>query len=69
MVNLLGDIWRDDEPAFDRLLSQPNVILHLYGKKTARIGRKMGHFNVLAEDAESALQQALELKGILAGTV
>jgi 5-(carboxyamino)imidazole ribonucleotide synthase len=69
MVNLLGDIWRDDEPAFDRLLSQPNVILHLYGKKTARIGRKMGHFNVLAEDAGRALQQALELKGILAGAV
>jgi 5-(carboxyamino)imidazole ribonucleotide synthase len=65
MVNLLGDIWRDDEPAWDKLLSQPNVILHLYGKKTARIGRKMGHFNVLAEDLERALQQALELKAML----
>ncbi len=65
MVNLLGDIWRDDEPAWDKLLSEPNVMLHLYGKKTARIGRKMGHFNVLAEDAESALAQALELKSML----
>jgi 5-(carboxyamino)imidazole ribonucleotide synthase len=65
MVNLLGDIWRDDEPAWDKLLSEPNVVLHLYGKKTARIGRKMGHFNVLAEDAESALAQALELKSML----
>ncbi len=65
MVNLLGDIWRDDEPAWDKLLSQPNVKLHLYGKKTARIGRKMGHFNVLAEDVESALSQALELKQML----
>jgi 5-(carboxyamino)imidazole ribonucleotide synthase len=62
MVNLLGDIWRDDEPAWDKLLSQPNVKLHLYGKKTARIGRKMGHFNVLAADATQALRQALELK-------
>jgi 5-(carboxyamino)imidazole ribonucleotide synthase len=67
MVNLLGDIWRDDEPAWDKLLSQPNVKLHLYGKKTARIGRKMGHFNVLAEDAETALAQALELKRVLQG--
>lgn len=67
MVNLLGDIWRDDEPAWDRLLSQQNVKLHLYGKKSARIGRKMGHFNVLAEDVEAALQQAMELKGMLAG--
>lgn len=66
MVNLLGDIWRDDEPAWDKLLSQPNVKLHLYGKKSARIGRKMGHFNVLAEDVETALRQALDLKSMLA---
>ncbi|MBS1213402.1 MAG: phosphoribosylaminoimidazole carboxylase ATPase subunit [Proteobacteria bacterium] len=65
MVNLLGDIWRDDEPAWDRLLSQPNVHLHLYGKKSARIGRKMGHFNVLAEETDSALAEALELKQAL----
>lgn len=65
MVNLLGDIWRDDRPAWDRLLSQPNVMLHLYGKKSARIGRKMGHFNVLAESEESALQQANSLKEAL----
>ncbi len=65
MVNLLGDIWGDDEPAWDVLLSQPNVHLHLYGKKSARIGRKMGHYNVLAEEAEWALRQALELKGRL----
>jgi 5-(carboxyamino)imidazole ribonucleotide synthase len=65
MVNLLGDIWRDDEPAWDKVLSQPNVHLHLYGKKSARIGRKMGHFNVLAENVETALAQALELKRML----
>jgi 5-(carboxyamino)imidazole ribonucleotide synthase len=65
MVNLLGDIWRDDEPAWDKLLSQPNVILHLYGKKSARIGRKMGHFNVLGETVESALDQAIQLKNQL----
>jgi 5-(carboxyamino)imidazole ribonucleotide synthase len=67
MVNLLGDIWRDDPPAWDILLSQPATHLHLYGKKSARIGRKMGHFNVLAEDVESALERALELKRMLSG--
>ncbi|MBM4201432.1 MAG: 5-(carboxyamino)imidazole ribonucleotide synthase [Gammaproteobacteria bacterium] len=67
MVNLLGDIWRDDEPAWDELLTQSNVKLHLYGKKTARIGRKMGHFNVLSEDVESALSQAERLKVMLGG--
>ena len=62
MVNLLGDIWGDEEPSWDILLSQPNVHLHLYGKKSARVGRKMGHFNVLAEEAGIALKQALELQ-------
>ncbi len=62
MVNLLGDIWGDGEPAWDILLSRPNVHLHLYGKKSAHVGRKMGHYNVLAEDTENALGQALELK-------
>lgn len=65
MVNLLGDIWRDDEPAWDALLTESNVKLHLYGKKTARIGRKMGHFNVLAANVETALNQAEQLKLIL----
>ena len=65
MVNLLGDIWRDDEPAWDKLLSEPHAKLHLYGKKEARIGRKMGHFNVLADNADSALQQAVALKDAL----
>ncbi len=67
MINLLGDIWGDDEPSWDILLSQANVHLHLYGKKSARIGRKMGHYNVLAEDAETALGQALELQRRLKG--
>ena len=62
MVNLLGDIWRNDPPAWDKLLSQPNAILHLYGKKSARVGRKMGHFNVLAESVDLALEQANRLK-------
>lgn len=65
MVNLLGDIWRDDEPAWDKLLSQPNVMLHLYGKKSARIGRKMGHFNVLGERVDTTLDQAITLKNHL----
>jgi 5-(carboxyamino)imidazole ribonucleotide synthase len=65
MVNLLGDIWGDDEPAWDILLSRPNVHLHLYGKKSARAGRKMGHYNVLAGDVEAALEQALALQQVL----
>lgn len=69
MINLLGDIWGDGKPAWDILLSRPNVHLHLYGKKSARIGRKMGHYNVVAEEVESALAEALELQHILRAAV
>lgn len=52
MVNMLGDLW---EPDWSAILNQPEVKLHLYGKKHARSGRKMGHFNVLSENVEAAL--------------
>ena len=59
MVNLLGDLWRGGEaPSWSSLLAYPNVKLHLYGKRQARPGRKMGHYNVLAPTAERALAQA-----------
>ena len=52
MVNMLGDIW---PPKRAEIFSQTNIKLHLYGKTEARTGRKMGHYNVLAEDVDSAL--------------
>ena len=55
MVNMLGDLWLPD---WNELFAQNNIKLHLYGKKEARAGRKMGHFNVLAEDVESAIDAA-----------
>lgn len=54
MINLLGDLWSSGPPAFDRLLARPDVRLHLYGKRTARAGRKMGHLTALAETPEAA---------------
>lgn len=58
MINLLGDVWGRSQPHWAKLLAEPNIKLHLYGKKAARPGRKMGHFNVLADDTGSAMQQA-----------
>ena len=40
--------------------------LHLYGKREARPGRKMGHCNVLAPTPELARQRALETRDALA---
>ncbi|WP_374553646.1 5-(carboxyamino)imidazole ribonucleotide synthase [Aquitalea pelogenes] len=67
MVNLLGDVWKEDggEPNWDVLAEAPNAQLHLYGKKQARPGRKMGHFNVMAATADEALEQAQALKDTL----
>lgn len=54
MINILGDVWGNSAPHWDRLFSHPQNKLHLYGKKEARVGRKMGHFNVLAPSIEQA---------------
>lgn len=67
MVNLLGDLWRDGHaPPWDSVLRHPSAKLHLYGKREARPGRKMGHYNVLAADVESAHAEALDIRQRLA---
>jgi 5-(carboxyamino)imidazole ribonucleotide synthase len=56
IVNLLGDLWRGDAaPAFDAALEVPGVRLHLYGKRAARPGRKMGHLSATGRTPEEAL--------------
>jgi 5-(carboxyamino)imidazole ribonucleotide synthase len=62
MVNLLGDIWRGGEPAWESVLCHPGAHLHLYGKRDARPGRKMGHVTVCEDTLEDALQVALEIR-------
>jgi 5-(carboxyamino)imidazole ribonucleotide synthase len=61
MVNLLGDLWVKGEPDFSVALSSPKARLHLYGKKEARAGRKMGHITVLDESVNLALEEALRI--------
>jgi 5-(carboxyamino)imidazole ribonucleotide synthase len=56
MLNLLGDIWPSDGiPAWDEVLQQDLAKLHLYGKKEARPGRKMGHINCLGANREDTI--------------
>lgn len=63
MANILGDVWQEDggEPDWFPLQSRPDARLHLYGKKTAHKGRKMGHFTVLTTDSDTAFQEAKKL--------
>lgn len=65
MVNLLGDLWVDGEPHWEKLLQHKQVKLHLYGKSEPRPGRKMGHFTCLDESLEQALETALDSKAQL----
>lgn len=65
MVNLLGELWADGEPRWDRALTDPHVRLHLYGKAEPRPGRKMGHLNVLAATAAEARARALAAREAL----
>ena len=60
MVNLLGDLWADGEPSWLQACALPDVKLHLYGKREARPGRKMGHLTVLASSTAAATTRALE---------
>jgi 5-(carboxyamino)imidazole ribonucleotide synthase len=65
MLNLLGDLWFDAQgaertPPWDRVLALPGVHLHLYGKASARRGRKMGHLTVTGETPEGARRVALQ---------
>ncbi|MFV0337709.1 MAG: 5-(carboxyamino)imidazole ribonucleotide synthase [Chthoniobacterales bacterium] len=66
MQNLLGDLWQNDIPDWKSLLAIPQLSLHLYGKKEARPGRKMGHLNITAATTEEALAHARKVREILA---
>ena len=55
MANLLGDLWQDGEPDWVAACATPGVKLHLYGKQSARVGRKMGHLTALAPTVDEAI--------------
>ncbi|GAB4566447.1 MAG: 5-(carboxyamino)imidazole ribonucleotide synthase [Rhizobacter sp.] len=74
MLNLLGDLWfangaDETTPPWDRVLALPGAHLHLYGKASARKGRKMGHLTFTAatpQQARTVALQAAELLGLAA---
>jgi 5-(carboxyamino)imidazole ribonucleotide synthase len=58
IVNLFGDLWMTGEPRFEAALAEPMTRLHLYGKRVARPGRKMGHISAYGDTADAALTRA-----------
>jgi 5-(carboxyamino)imidazole ribonucleotide synthase len=65
MTNLLGDLWQAGTPAWQHILDEPRAHLHLYGKHHARPGRKMGHYNCLADSPDAALDLAGRIRARL----
>lgn len=63
MVNILGNAWPvTGNPPWEAILNESRAKLHLYGKKEARTGRKMGHFTCLGSSASVAAELALSLQ-------
>ncbi|MEY4764192.1 MAG: hypothetical protein RI907_865 [Pseudomonadota bacterium] len=71
MLNLLGDLWfpaggsEQVEPDWAAVLGLSGTHLHLYGKASARKGRKMGHLTVTGATPQAAREVALKAAAIL----
>ncbi len=65
MANLLGDLWTNGEPNWAALKDMSDITLHLYGKKEARPGRKMGHLTALAATAAEAKEKVHRARALL----
>lgn len=70
MLNLLGDLWfaqgdAAQTPPWAEVLALPGAHLHLYGKRDAKRGRKMGHLNITATTSDAARATALQAAALL----
>ncbi len=73
MLNILGDVWflngfaEAQTPPWDQILALPGAHLHLYGKKDAKKGRKMGHLTLTGatvDAVKATTAQAAQILGI-----
>lgn len=67
IVNLLGDLWLTASPNLPAVFTVPGVRPHLYEKRGAKSGRKMGHLSSVGSTGEEALDRVLEAKKRLMG--
>lgn len=64
MVNLIGEDFTKatTDAGIQKFLRDTGARLHVYGKKSVRPGRKMGHVTFLAASADAAWQSARTLR-------
>jgi len=66
MVNLLGeDSGKAVVYGLKEAYLDPQVRVHVYGKSESKKGRKMGHFTVVDETVEGAVERAEKLKKVV----
>lgn len=67
MMNLMGDIWQNGTtpPNWSSLMSTQGASLHLYGKKQARKGRKMGHISFIGKNLDETIQAVNSIRNSL----
>jgi 5-(carboxyamino)imidazole ribonucleotide synthase len=68
MINIIGEDGSDRPYAVEgmkNVLAIPGASLHIYGKATARKGRKLGHITVVDSDIENAIQKAREARSLI----
>ena len=70
MMNVLGTGTGDRLSGIPELLADPSIVLHLYGKKHAVAGRKMGHFTMLLDGPveDAAIEHAKSAHALLRWT-
>lgn len=62
MSNLLGDLWMGGDPQWSAVCDFPEAKLHLYGKREAKPGRKMGHITATGLTVSDSVTQATEAR-------
>jgi 5-(carboxyamino)imidazole ribonucleotide synthase len=64
MVNLLGEAGYTGEANYlgvDEVMKMEGAYIHLYGKKTTKPFRKMGHVTIINNDLNSAKQNGRKI--------
>jgi 5-(carboxyamino)imidazole ribonucleotide synthase len=68
MINILGEKNYEGNAKYEGLidaLKYKGVYIHLYGKKTTKPFRKMGHATIVDDDLELAKKKAITIKDII----
>jgi len=68
MLNLLGELGYEGPvyyEGFTECMAIDGVKIHLYGKKSTRPSRKMGHVTILADTVADAFEKADKVKSIM----